>query len=371
MKITCLKSDLLYAVQTVQKAITNKTPLPILAGIYIVAKTAKVELQATDYEIGIKCSINANIDQPGEIVITGHLLQEIVRKLPEETVVIESNYEEKTIIIESGAANYNLLCLPPEEFPVIKPLESSNSFVIKDIILRELIKKTTFACANDEIRPIFTGALLEIENNIIKMIATNTHRLVLRQAEIDNNTNNNISIIIPSKLLNELAKLLNSDLPTDITIYWHNKQIAFSFENVYIISRLIEGKYPDYKRVIPNGFTTTIELEKNTFFNAVERISLLSKEGKYNIIKLNFNEKNLVLTSNNPDIGKAIETIPAIQNGNDLEVSFNSKYVSDILKNIDSDKILFLLNTSLSPACIKPSDDDNYTYIITPVRTTV
>ena len=368
MKLSCTKEQLQHAVQTVQKAIATKTPLPILTGIYLEAKDNKLQLQATDYEVGISCTIDAAIEEPGAVVMSGRYFQEMVRRLPGEIVEIASSQEDRTIKITSNKAQFNLLSLPPEEFPVLKPVSGENVLQVKDNILRDLIKKTVFACASDEARPIFTGALLEVEESEIRMVATNTHRLALKRAQLGD-SKNNVRMIIPGKILNELARLLVNEDPQDVTLSWQKNQVGISFDNVFINSRLIEGQFPDYKKVIPPTYGTTIKLNTHQFLDAVERVSLLAREGEYNVVKFNFQKDNVIITSNNPDIGKAYETVQAEKNGNDVEIAFNAKYVSDILKNMDSEELLLSLNTSLSPAHLQPWGDDNYTYIITPVRT--
>ncbi|MBP2651231.1 MAG: polymerase beta subunit [Firmicutes bacterium] len=368
MKIFCNRSQLQHAVQTVQKAVASKTPLPILTGIYLEAKNDKLELQATDYEIGISCTIDANIEQPGAIVLSGRYFQEMVRKLPGESIEISTSTEERTIKITAGNSQFNLLSLPAEEFPVLRQINSENPIIVKDYCLRELIKKTVFACANDEARPIFTGGLLEIKDQEIRLVATNTHRLALKKDSLESGSDQ-MKLIIPAKILSELARLLVGEDAQDVTLSWQKNQVGIAFDNVYIISRLIEGQFPDYNKVIPPSYTTTIEINTDEFLAAVERVSLLAKDGEYNVAKFNFTNDEVIITSNNPDVGKAYETVNATLSGNGLEIAFNAKYIIDILKNIDSENIIFSLNTELSPACITPDNDSNYTYIITPVRT--
>lgn len=374
MKITCSKDRLNHAVQTVQKAVAAKATLPILSGIYLSAENNKLELQATDYELGICCTIDAHVDIPGKIVISGRYFQELVKRLPGDTVEIASSTEDRTIKIMAGTSQFNLLSLPADEFPVLKSLfdkqNGTSNLTIKDNVLRDLIKRTVFACATEESRPIFTGALLELTENDVRMVATNTHRLALKKSITEQTTSNsNLKIIVPSKILNELARLLNSELPVDVNICWEKNKVAFRFENVYLESRLIEGQYPDYNRVIPPEFGTTATINTALFIDAVERVSLMAKDGEYNVIKFQFNTSEVSITSNNPDIGKAYETIPVSTEGTDITIAFNAKYVTDILKNIGSPELLFSLNTPLSPASIRPVNDENYTYIITPVRT--
>ncbi|MDR1701593.1 MAG: DNA polymerase III subunit beta [Sporomusaceae bacterium] len=387
MKLKCAKSDLNNAVQTVQKAISNKNTVPILTGIYLSAKDGKLSLEATDYEIGISSTIDAEIEVEGNIVLAGKYFQELVKKLPGDIVEIAQNREDRTIKISSLMSEFNLLSMSAEEFPVLnrnnKQIKEGQNFIkVKDNILRELVKKTVFACATDDSNPIYTGALLENTLEDIRMVATNTHRLAIKKIRRDdpitnvdidnyiagNETHKLCRLIIPAKVLNELARLMVYELPVDVEIYWEKNKVSFIFENVYFESRLIEGKYPEYFKVVPEKFNTVANINVSLFYDAVERVSLMAKEGDYNVIKFAFQKDCVNITSNNPGIGKAYESVPVNLEGDELEISFNAKYIIDILKNITSDNIIFSLTTPLSAASICPDDEEEYIYIITPVR---
>ena len=369
MNFYCSKVMLQHAVQAVQKAIATKTPMPILTGVYLSAANNRLELQATDYDMAISCSIEANVEQPGTAVVSGRYFQELVRRLPGETVQITSSQEDSTLRISCNSSNFNLLCFPYEEFPVIEKIQTAtNKLVVKDNVLRDIIKKTVFACATDESRPIFTGGLFEAENDVVRMVGTNTHRLALKKETISA-VEQPAKMIIPAKLLSELARSLSSDVPVDVSIYWEKGHVAFAFDDIYLKSRLIEGNFPDYNRVIPDKFDTVVTFDTQLFLAAAERVSLMAKDGDYNIIKFNFDQDMITLNSNNPDVGNACETIDASIQGPGLEIAFNAKYVTDILKNLGSDQATISLNNPLGPACIRPADSANYTYVITPVRT--
>jgi DNA polymerase-3 subunit beta len=368
MKFTCPKNTLVQAIQIVSKAVSSKPQMPILSGIYFNANENILELQATDYELGIACKIEAQIDEPGAIVLSGRYMQEVIRRLPGEEVRLEFNREEKIVNITSNTADFTLLSLPANEFPVIQPMTGNMNFTIRDNVLRDLVKKTVFSCSNDEARPVFTGCLLDVNNSEVTMAATNTHRLSVKK-EILDEFNGSIKIIIPAKVLNELLRIMVSEIPTNVKVNCSYNQISFSFDNVYLTSRLIEGQFPDYKRVIPPEFTTNVKIHTHDFLSAVDRVSLISRAGEYNIIRLNFSEGKVLISSNNPDIGKAEETVPASIDGPDVTIAFNAKYVTDVLKNIDGEEFYFSLNQSLNPAAVKQENDDTFTYIVTPVRT--
>lgn len=368
MKFKCQKNELVQAIQIVSKAVASKPQTPILSGIHLHAEEQILELQATDYEIGIICKIPAEIEIPGDIVLSGRYMQEVIRSLPGEEVDFTFEREEKIVKIHSNTANFTLLSLPANEFPKIPPIEGNISFPILNNQLSDLIKKTVFACSNDEARPIFTGCYMDVADSAVTMAATNTHRLSVKK-ELVKPFEGAIHVIIPSKILNELQKIIVSDIPEDVQITCSYNQISFEFRNVYITSRLIEGQFPDYYRVIPTDFSTRVTLDTAAFLSAVDRVSLISRAGEYNIICLEFGGGQVHISSNNPEIGNADETVQAVVDGPDIRIAFNAKYVTDVLKNMDSRQFYFSLGQSLSPAAMRQEDDENFTYIVTPVRT--
>lgn len=368
MKITCNRNELVNALQIVTRAVASKPQTPILSGIYLKAENNTLELQATNYEIGLVARIEAEIEEPGELTTAGRYFQEVVRKLPGEKVSLAIGEEENIVHIQSNMAKFTLLSMNAAEFPVIKPFDSDLTFAIKDNILRDLIKKTVFACSDDNSRPVFTGCSLEVTENKVTMAATNTHRLSVKSETFDQSIGN-IKVIIPSRILQELLHNMVSDIPTDVNISCSYNQISFSFDNLYMTSRLIEGQFPNYKGVIPPEFATHVSVDTAAFTAAVDRISLISRVGVYNIIKLDFADNQIHITSNNPEIGNAEEYIPAEIDGPGITIAFNAQYIMDVLKNIDSKTCRIALNQPLSPASIQEAEDDSFIYIVTPVRT--
>ena len=367
MKVICSTQKLSKAAQIIQKALPTKAVSPILTGIYFKAEGNKIEMQATDYEIGIAMTIEAEVLEEGQIMLPGNYFTNLLRRLSGETVEIEKNDEENKIFIKSGSYQIDLLSTPANDYPVLNKLAVSNFVQIKDEVLKDLIKKTVFACSNDESRPIFTGVYVEIKDKEISFVATNTHRMAFKKytSETDNG---NFSMVIPAKVLKEIDRINVGDLPEDVVISWKNRQIAVRIGDIYIESRLIEGSFPDYKKVIPDSFSKDAKFKTNELLGAVERVSLLFKEGEYNVVRLNIDNNQITVTSNNPEMGKAQEIITCENAGGQIEIAFNSRYLNDILKNIETENSIISLNSSVSPACVKPEGDDNYIYIVTPIR---
>lgn len=368
MQISCLKSELVNALSTVAKAVATKPQTPILSSIYLRAENGVLELQATNYEIGILSRIEAEVNEPGQISVPGRYLQEVIRRLPGDNVTLTYKADEHVVHIVSGQTNFTILTTNVNEFPTLQELQGNVQFKIKDNVLRELIKKTVFACSKDSSRPVFTGCYLEVDDTRVTMAATNTHRLSVKFENFDEAIGN-IKVIIPSTILQELLHSLTSEVPTDVTINCTYNQISFAFDNLYMTSRLIEGVFPDYRRVIPPEFATVVTLNTTEFRAAVDRVSWISRIGDYNVVKLEFANNELHLTANSQEVGNADERIPVAIEGPDLTIAFNADYLTDVLKNITSEDCQMKLNQPLSPAAIIEKDDEDFIYIVTPVRT--
>ena len=368
MKFSCTKKDFTEALQITSKASSSKQQMPILSGIYLNAKENSLELQATDYELGFIVNIPAEVEETGQIVLSGRYLQEVVRKLPGEQVSFTFNREENIAHLQSEQANFTLLSMNASEFPTIPTVEEVLSFTLEDTILRELVKKTVFSCATDETRPVFTGCLMEVNESTVTMAATNTHRLSFKEVTLKEPVGN-IKIIIPAKSLNELLHIMNPEHPMDVKVTCSHNKISFSFDNIYMTSRLIEGSFPDYKHVIPTDFATEATIPVNPFSDAVDRVALISRSNEYNIMRFSFTQGQVHISSNNPDIGNAEETVPISLEGPEINIAFNVKYIMDVLKSINGEKCLFSLNQSLNPMRIREDGDDTFLYVVTPVRT--
>ena len=368
MKLSCPKKELMNAIQIVSKAVSSKQQMPILSGIYLKASEGTLELQATNYELGIIVKIRADVDNPGQIVLSGRYLQEVIRKLPGDMVQITLNKEANIVQLKSNKSNFTLLNMNPSEFPTIQFLEGNVEFSISSSILYNLIKKTVFSCSNDDSRPVFTGCYMEVNDITVTMAATNMHRLAIKTETFPDSIGN-IKIIIPSKSLNELLHIINPDIPTDVHVSCSHNKISFSFDNIYMTSRLIEGAFPNYQSVIPKESATVVHINTEEFSAAVDRVSLISRSNEYNVIRLAFSKGQIHISSNNPEIGNAEETVSASVEGPDVNIAFNATYITDVLKNIDTEECIFYLNKSLNPLSIREKDNDTFLYVATPVRT--
>ena len=368
MHITFPKANLQKAINVLQKVSQNKTSSNLPGAIYMTTKNGQVELQGNDFELGIRLTIDGDIKEPGTLVVGSRYFQELIRKLPGDTIELYKPEDGNSLTITSGSSEFNLVTLHPDDFSLVEQIHDQDHVNIDSFAMKELIDLTNYAAATDEDRPVFTGALLEIKENEVTMVATDTHRMAVKKITIDEPATTPMRAIIPTKTLAEVSRLLPTDNPAMINIIWNRTQIVFNFESIYIISRLIEGTYPEYEKVIPSQFDSSAVIDRREFAGAVDRVSLLAKDISYNVIRYGWAESNVTLSTQNTEIGMAKEDIAVEFKGTPFTISFNGRYISDILRHSTGDNIHLFLKQN-GPVVIRQDNNPNYTYVVTPVRT--
>lgn len=368
MHITFPKANLQKAINVLQKVSQNKTSSNLPGAIYMTTKNGQVELQGNDFELGIRLTIDGDIKEPGTLVVGSRYFQELIRKLPGDTIELYKPEDGNSLTITSGSSEFNLVTLHPDDFSLVEQIHDQDHVNIDSFAMKELIDLTNYAAATDEDRPVFTGALLEIKENEVTMVATDTHRMAVKKITIDGPATTPMRAIIPTKTLAEVSRLLPTDNPAMINIIWNRTQIVFNFESIYIISRLIEGTYPEYEKVIPSQFDSSAVIDRREFAGAVDRVSLLAKDISYNVIRYDWAESNVTLSTQNTEIGMAKEDVAVEFKGTPFTISFNGRYISDILRHSTGDNIHLFLKQN-GPVVIRQDNNPNYTYVVTPVRT--
>ncbi|MDD2572938.1 MAG: DNA polymerase III subunit beta [Bacillota bacterium] len=364
MKLICTRDELLEGILIAQKAVPTRTTLPILQGILLDCRDESLNLRATDLEIGIECSVNAEIVDRGWLVLDSRLLGEIVRKLPPEDVeisVAEGNITE----IKCANSFFRLQGQSGEEFPQLPQVDGERSLTMPQDLLKSVIRQVVFACAVEETRPILTGALVECRSEDMVMAALDGFRLAVRNVKLEG-VREDICAVVPAKALNEIQRILK-DTQEEVHIKLAGNHILFGMERTRVISRLLEGDFINYKQIIPEEYGTRIRLKNEELLESCERASLLAREGSNNLIKLNITKNQLEITSN-AEIGDVREEILSETEGQDLEIAFNSKYLTDVLKVIEDEYLRIEFTTSISPCIIKPEGSEDYTYLLLPVR---
>ena len=369
MKFICDKANLLKALNSVVRATSSKTTMPILEGILIQTNENQVKFTTYDLELGIEYVIDCDVEEQGNTVVTASMFSEIIRKLPDTDITITVD-EKELLIIECEGSLYKLATMNPMEFPELPKVNEENSITIEQHDLKEMIRKTIFAVSLETHRPIFTGCLFEIKDNKINVVAVDGYRLGWKSKYLENSVND-FKVVIPGKTLNEVNKIL-TDSFEEVKISVAKNQALFEMENCKIVTRLLEGEFLDSERVIPKTFETRIRVDKRELQECFERVSLISmssieKERKYPV-KVSIDIGKVVISCKN-QAGDAKEEMFLTTEGKNLEVGFNPKYFLDALKAIDDEEVYVEFGTSLSPSIIKSVEENgDYVYMILPIR---
>jgi len=366
MKFTCSQASLSKAINTVSKAVSVRTTIPILKGILLNVKNERLTLSASDLDISIETSIDVQNSEDGNAVVSAKLLGEIIRKLPNTLVSAEID-EENKFNINCIGSNFSIVSLPAEEFPIIKGIDSKDFIDIKKENFINLIKKTSFAASIDEKKGILKGSLLSFEKDSLEMVALDGFRMAVAKDQID--TGLSKKIVVPARILNEIQKILLEEDGDTLSLLFDEKKIEVRTEETVVISRLLEGEFIKYKDIIPSSYKTRMVVSRLDMLSSIERASLLAKEGKNNLIKIVLSGKDVNITSRS-DEGNVNEHISAEIEGEDLTIGFNSKYLIDVLKAVDDEEIVFEMGTSVSACIIKSVEAERYTYLVLPVRIT-
>ncbi|MGZ0051424.1 DNA polymerase III subunit beta [Brevibacillus gelatini] len=378
MHITVQRDKLSNAVSHVSKAVSSRTTIPILTGIKIKTDDEGITLTASDSDISIEVQIpleeagdwGVTIHQPGSIVLPARIFSEIVRKLPSNEIHIQAD-DRLVTQIRSGQAEFTINGMDASEYPQLPHLEEDKVISVPCDLLKAMIRQTVFGVSTSEMRPILTGIMWSLEQGKLRFVATDSHRLASRTAMVECPEDLSFhNVVVPGKSCNELMKILDDDQNlADIVVA--DNQILVKSKHILFYSRLLEGTYPDTTRIIPQGSKTEITVSTKEFLQSIERASLLSREGKSNVVKLvTLSDGSVEITSNAPEIGKVTDILmPKALNGEELKISFNAKYMIDALRAIDSAEIKASFTGPMSPFVIRPTDHDWMLHLILPVRT--
>lgn len=378
MKLTILRGELNEAIQHVSKAVASRTTIPILSGIKLDAGYNGVTLTASDTDISIQSYIPletqdktiVTVDKGGSVVLPAKFFVEIVKKLPNEEVHLEVGERFQTLI-RSGATEIQLVGLDPEEFPILPSIQEDQVVTIPGDLLRDMIRQTVFAVTTNESTPILTGVLWSLSDSSFKFVATDRHRLASRTASVNAQDVRFSNIVISGKTLNELAKIV-PDQNVNVDIVVADNQVLFKLGNVLFYSRMLDGTYPDTSKIIPTTFKTELILNTKQLSEAIDRAYLLSREEKTNIVRLSTTDAGgIEISSSSSELGKVTEQLVVTElRGDPLRIAFNSKYMLDVLKVLDSEELFIGFTGAMSPIIIKPRDHENSLFLILPYRTT-
>lgn len=367
MKLVCKKANLLNGVQIVSKAVPGKTTMPILECILIDAYKGEIKLTANDMELGIETIIDGDIVEKGIIALDAKIFLEIVRKLPDNMITIETDSNLNTVIT-CEKAKFNIVGKSGEDFSYLPQIEKDHNVVISQFTLKEIIRQTIFSIADNENNKLMTGELFEIKDNNLKVVSLDGHRISLRNIELKDSYEP-IKVVVPGKTLNEISKILTGEADKDVTIYFTDKHILFEFDQTVVLSRLIEGEYFKIDQMLSTDYETKMNINKKEFLNCIDRATLLVKEGDKKPIIMNITDSDMELKINST-IGSMNENIDITKEGKDIMIGFNPKFLIDALKVIDDEEINIYMVNPKAP-CIIRDEQNSYLYLILPVNFTV
>lgn len=364
MKIICKKSDLVKGVSIVSKAVPSKTTMPILECILIDATTDIIKFTANDMELGIETVVEGEITEKGLIAIDAKIFSEIVRKLPDNEVVIETQPNLQTLIT-CEKAKFNISGKFGEEFSYLPYIEKENPVELSQFTLKEIIRQTIFTISDHDSNKLMTGELFEISDNILKLIALDGHRISIRKVELSSSYDNT-KVIVPGKTLIEVSKILSGEVESKVDIYFTSNHIVFEFDQTVVVSRLIEGEYFRIEQMLSSDYETKVTINKREMLSCIDRATLLVKEGDKKPIIINIGDGSMELKIQS-QLGSMNEEIFITKEGKDLLIGFNPKFLMDALRVIDDEEVDIYLTNAKAPCFIR-DEKESYIYLILPVN---
>lgn len=365
-----IKADqgiLLTAVQMVQRFTATTTSVSATQGIYLQARDSLLFLRATDLDLSLEMEIEARVDTPGEILLPGRHLLEMIRRLGSGQVSVESQDDGAKALLQAGRAEFSLRALPLEDFPAPEQLEAQGQLEIEAQKMRYVIVSTVFAASQDNLRPVLTGVLFQVEQRELEMVATDSHRLAIARVDLEQELDDPVSLIVPRRTLEELLRLLTDDEET-VTLRWGANNVLFESPRFKLYSRLIEGQYLNYRQFLPQDFQTRLQLATPDFLASMERAVLMTRD-KARTVRLEVKPDRLHISANTPDLGHEEEELDTAVEGESTVISFNAQYLIDVLRVIRTEQTVFEITGSSSPGVLRPDGDAGYIHLVMPVTT--
>ncbi|MFH1347670.1 MAG: DNA polymerase III subunit beta [Candidatus Margulisiibacteriota bacterium] len=376
MEFTCERKDLQAGVSAVEKIVTTRSTLPIIGYILFDAGKNGVKISANNLEMGIELGINAKVSKEGSILVPAKTLAGIVSKLPDTKVTFKLT-EKGTIKISFGQSNFNVHTLPPDEFPVLSKVKEGKSLALDAELFGSMIRQTIFSVSSSEDKYVLTGVLLDFgksphsgDDSNFRMISTDGYRLAKRGEKIKIKEDVKGKVIVPAKALQEIVRIIEiGKSGEEVKINFSSDQISFKYKEVFLVSRIIQGQFPDYKQVMPKKSPTKITTRAKTFLESAERAAVIAS-GSANIVRFETKNGNLHLYANTPDVGTVDEVLEAeIKGEAKTQIAFNIRLITDVLKVVESENVHIELSENLGPGVVKEEGAGNYVYIVMPIRT--
>lgn len=366
MQFVTSKENFAKGIQAVQRAVSARGPLPILTHIKLATNGNGLKLTATDLEVGLEAVIPADIRQEGSVALTAKTLAEIIAKLPNSDIELSTAENAQEVTLKCLRSKFTLRGLPAVEFPELPQTTGNATVTLKADDLLKGIKQTAFAAGGED-KAVISGLFLQVKDGEMEIVATDGYRLAWRKAKVVT-SDASLAVVVPKRAMDELARQLSGGGAEEVQIAVSNNQIALSFDDRYMTSRLVDGQYPPYRQIIPTTFACEAVLDRASLLGAVERVSIMAFDREAHIIKLEFSMEELKLSAGNTELGDSSEVVGVEYGGEPMAISFNADYLAAALKNMEAETIRLGINTPLSPVIIRPVEDDSHTCLIMPVN---
>lgn len=365
MRVTCPKEELAQKVGVVGRAVSTRTSVQILTGILLRTEARGLMLAATDMEISLRVSLDAEVGAEGAVVVPGRLLVDIVRLLPGGEVTIEHRADEGVVHVTSGSASYGLHTYSADDFPRLPEADAGRSFAVERPAFLETVAKVSRSASRDESRPVLTGILVRFEGSKLVMAATDSYRLSVKETSLAEAPAQEIEAIVPARALGELVRIAQATSAEALTIGVQDNQVVFESDGVNLTARRIDGQFPNYKQLVPEHFEAEVGLSREEFLEVVRRTSLMAQ--RKSPLRLRFEEGELTVSAQTQDVGEARESLPVRYAGDVLEIGFNADFLRDGLESVTDDHVRMKLISPLRPGLIQGEADD-FLYLIMPIR---
>src|SRR5438874_1876968 len=362
MKITCSRDDLAQRLGVVARAVSTRTAVQILAGVLLQAEEGALHLAATDMELSLRSTLDAEVEGEGAVVVPGRLLVDLARLLPEQEVQIEHRAEEGVVRISCGSATYRLNTYNAEDFPRLPELATLELFSVDREALLETVSRVARSASRDESRPVLTGILARFEAGKLVMAATDSYRLSVKETPLEGSAPE-LEAIIPARALGELGRIAQTGEQIELGV--HENQVVFVADDVWLTTRRIDGQFPNYKQLLPEQFEHELALPRAELLDVVRRTSVMAQRNSP--LRLRFAEGELIVSAQTQDVGEAQESLPVAYTGEPLEIGFNAEFLRDGIESIDADELRLNLISPLRPAVMNGQMDD-FSYLIMPIR---
>jgi DNA polymerase-3 subunit beta len=372
MNVSVMQENLARGLSIVSRAVSSRATLPVLANVLLKTENNGLKLTATNLEIGINCWVPGKVEEEGEITVPAKLLTDLVLSLPNQRIDLELSAKDRTLKVTSGGSRSSIKGIDADEFPVVAAIGDTPATSADSRALRDALGEVVFAAASDESRPILTGVLTKLAGDQMTLAAADNYRIAVRSLTTSRAVSPEMSIVVPARSYAELMRILpDSEQQIEITVTPNKSQVLFHVEGIDLVSRLIEGQFPNYEPVIPSGHTSRAVVDRESFLAGARRASIFARDSA-NIVKIELGGEagdGVAITAHAADVGDNADTLEAAVEGQPTTIAFNARYLIDVLANLGADEAALELSGPLAPGVIRGIGKDDYVHVIMPVRT--